>query len=40
LTVQEMAVVMGCAVGTVKSTLHGALRSLRVELQDQEEAGP
>lgn len=40
LTVQEMAVAMGCAVGTVKSTLHGALRSLRVELRDQEEAGP
>lgn len=34
LPVAEVAEVMGCAVGTVKSTLHTALRHLRVELID------
>jgi len=28
--------VMGVAVGTVKSTLHAALASLRIDLEDEE----
>lgn len=32
LTVPEVARALGCAEGTVKSTLHDALRKLRVEL--------
>ncbi|HEV2891945.1 MAG TPA: RNA polymerase sigma factor [Frankiaceae bacterium] len=34
LSVAECAVVMGCAEGTVKSTLHDARRRLREELGD------
>lgn len=37
LPVADVAAAMGCAVGTVKSTLHAALERLGVELQDQEE---
>lgn len=37
LTVAEIAAVMGCAPGTVKSTLHHALNALRVDLEDGEE---
>jgi RNA polymerase sigma-70 factor, ECF subfamily len=33
LTVPEIADALGCAPGTVKSNLHDALRSLRVELE-------
>jgi RNA polymerase sigma-70 factor (ECF subfamily) len=35
LSVQETADVMGCAVGTVKATVHQALRSLRQRLKGQ-----
>lgn len=35
LPVSEVAEVMGCAVGTAKSTLHRALRSLNVELENE-----
>ncbi|HYL53022.1 MAG TPA: sigma-70 family RNA polymerase sigma factor [Acidimicrobiia bacterium] len=37
LPVADVAAAMGCAVGTVKSTLHAALERLGVEMQDQEE---
>jgi RNA polymerase sigma-70 factor (sigma-E family) len=33
LTVPEVARALGCAEGTVKSTLHDALRNLRVEME-------
>ena len=36
LTVADIANVMGCAEGTVKATLHHALRNLRVELDGSE----
>jgi RNA polymerase sigma factor (sigma-70 family) len=36
LPVAEVAEVMGCAVGTAKATLHHALRSLNVELEEDE----
>jgi RNA polymerase sigma factor (sigma-70 family) len=36
LTVADIADVMGCAEGTVKATLHQALRKLRVELEGSE----
>jgi len=36
LTVAEVAEAMGCAEGTVKSTLHAALAHLRVELEEDE----
>ena len=32
----DIARAMGCKQGTVKSTLHAALKSLRVELDDSE----
>jgi DNA-directed RNA polymerase specialized sigma24 family protein len=32
LTVEDVAAVMGCAPGTVKSTLHDARRSLATRL--------
>jgi RNA polymerase sigma-70 factor (sigma-E family) len=38
LPVAEIAAAMGCSVGTVKSTLHAALRRLRVDLASVEEA--
>jgi RNA polymerase sigma factor (sigma-70 family) len=37
LPVADVATAMGCAQGTVKSTLHAALARLRVELTDTEE---
>ena len=36
LTVADIADVMGCAQGTVKATLHQALRNLRVDLDGSE----
>jgi RNA polymerase sigma factor (sigma-70 family) len=38
LPLADVAAAMGCAVGTVKATLHNALRSLRVELEEDEDA--
>lgn len=35
LSTRQVADAMGCAEGTVKSTLHTALRTLRVELEDE-----
>ena len=40
LTVDDVAEAMGCAPGTVKSTLHAALARLHVDLDDSEEAEP
>ena len=37
LSIAEVADAMGCAEGTVKSTLHSALARMRVELDDQED---
>ena len=37
LSLADVAEAMGCAIGTVKATLHQALRSLRVELEDEED---
>jgi len=37
LPVADVALAMGCAVGTVKSTLHAALARLGVEMREQEE---
>ena len=36
LPLADVAAAMGCAVGTVKSTLHAALSRLRIELNDVE----
>ena len=36
LTVADIAAAMGCAEGTVKATLHHALRNLRVDLTGSE----
>ena len=36
LTIADVARVMGCREGTVKATLHQALRTLRVDLQGRE----
>jgi RNA polymerase sigma-70 factor, ECF subfamily len=36
LSVADIARVMGCAEGTVKATLHQALRNLRVDLEGSE----
>ena len=33
----DVAQALGCATGTVKSTLHSALKQLRVELEDDED---
>ena len=38
LQLADVAEAMGCAVGTVKATLHQALRSLRVELEEDDDA--
>lgn len=37
LSVADIAIVMRCAEGTVKSTLHAALKSLRIDLSPDEE---
>jgi RNA polymerase sigma-70 factor (sigma-E family) len=37
LSTAEVGEAMGCAPGTVKSTLHTALAKLRVELQEEDE---
>jgi RNA polymerase sigma-70 factor (ECF subfamily) len=36
LPVKDIAAAMGCADGTVKATLHQALRALRVEFEDED----
>jgi RNA polymerase sigma-70 factor, ECF subfamily len=38
LPVADVAEAMGCAVGTVKATLHQALQSMRVELEEDDDA--
>jgi RNA polymerase sigma-70 factor (ECF subfamily) len=38
LSLADVADAMGCAIGTVKATLHHALGSLRVELEDDDDA--
>ena len=38
LPLADVAEAMGCAVGTVKATLHQALGSLRVELEEDDDA--
>ena len=38
LPLADVAEAMGCAVGTVKATLHHALCSLRVELKEEDDA--
>lgn len=38
LPLADVAEAMGCAVGTVKATLHQALSSLRVELEEDDHA--
>ncbi len=38
LPLADVAEAMGCAVGTVKATLHQALGALRVELEEDEDA--
>jgi RNA polymerase sigma-70 factor (sigma-E family) len=36
LALDDVADAMGCATGTVKATLHQAMKAMRVELDDQE----
>ena len=36
LSTEQTAAAMNCAVGTVKATLHQALRRLRIELEDDD----
>ena len=36
LPIADIADAMGCATGTVRATLHQAMQSMRVELDDQE----
>jgi RNA polymerase sigma-70 factor (ECF subfamily) len=38
LPLYDVAEAMGCALGTVKATLHQALRSMRVELDEVDDA--
>jgi RNA polymerase sigma-70 factor, ECF subfamily len=38
LSLTDVAEAMGCAVGTVKATLHHALGSLRIELEEDDDA--
>jgi len=38
LPLADVANAMGCALGTVKATLHEALRAMRVELEEDEDA--
>jgi len=37
LSIADVADAMGCAPGTVKATLHQAMQTMRVELDDQED---
>ena len=37
LPVADIAEVMGCAIGTVKATLHQALAHMRIELETDDE---
>ena len=37
LSLADVADAMGCAIGTVKATLHQAMQSMRVELDDLED---
>jgi RNA polymerase sigma-70 factor (ECF subfamily) len=37
LSLSDIAEAMGCAVGTVKATLHQAMASMRIELDDKED---
>ena len=37
LSTSEAARAMGCAPGTVKASLHGAMRNLSIELEDDDE---
>jgi RNA polymerase sigma-70 factor, ECF subfamily len=37
LPLADVAEAMGCAIGTVKATLHQALQNMRVELDDEED---
>jgi DNA-directed RNA polymerase specialized sigma24 family protein len=34
MTLEEAAKVMGCAIGTAKSTVHAALKSLKVQMEE------
>jgi len=38
LPVRDVAQAMGCATGTVKAALHQALRAMRVELEEDDDA--
>jgi RNA polymerase sigma factor (sigma-70 family) len=38
LPLTDVAAAMGCALGTVKATLHQALRNMRVELEEDDDA--
>ncbi len=38
LPLAEVADAMGCALGTVKATLHKALRAMRIELEENDDA--
>ncbi len=38
LPLADVASAMGCALGTVKATLHQALRAMRVELEEDDDA--
>ena len=37
LPLADVADAMGCAIGTVKATLHQAMRNMRVELDEEDE---
>ncbi|MGZ4190700.1 MAG: sigma-70 family RNA polymerase sigma factor [Actinomycetota bacterium] len=37
LPIADVADAMGCAIGTVKATLHQAMRNMRVELDEEDE---
>ena len=37
LPLADVADAMGCATGTVKATLHQAMQSMRIELDDTED---
>jgi len=37
LSTADVAAAMGCAEGTVKSTLHAAMQALRIDLDEEED---